>query len=67
MSRSREQLYAGVDVGTTKVVTVVARVASAGMEVVAVGHAPSQGMRKGLAVDALVLRGRSKLCCRMAW
>lgn len=55
MSRSREQLYAGVDVGTTKIATVVARVASTGMEVVAVGHAPSQGMRKGLAVDTAAL------------
>ncbi len=55
MSRSNEQLYAGVDVGTTKIATVVARVASAGMEVVAVGHAPSQGMRKGLVVDGAAL------------
>ena len=55
MSRSKEQLYAGVDVGTTKIATVVARVASSGMEVAAVGHAPSQGMRKGLVVDAEAL------------
>ena len=57
MSRTKEQLYAGVDVGTTKIATVVARVASAGMEVVALGHAPSQGMRKGLVIDAAALSG----------
>ena len=55
MSRHKEQLYAGVDVGTTKIATVVARVASAGMEVVALGHAPSQGMHKGVVVDAAAL------------
>ncbi len=51
MRRSKEQLYAGVDVGTTKVATVVARVASTGMDVVALGHAPTCGMRKGLVVE----------------
>ena len=55
MRRPKEQLYAGVDVGTTKVATVVARVASTGMEVVALGHAPASGMRKGLVVDAAAL------------
>lgn len=55
MTRPREQLYAGLDVGTTRVTTVVARVASNGMEVLALGHTPSQGMRKGLVVDAAAL------------
>ena len=55
MTRPREQLYAGLDVGTTSVTTVVARVASNGMEVLALGHTPSQGMRKGLVVDAAAL------------
>ena len=53
--RSRELLYAGVDVGTTKVATIVARVGPTGMEVVALGRAPSEGMRKGLVVDAEAL------------
>ena len=53
MTRAKEQLYVGVDVGTTKVATVVARVASSGgMQAVAVGHAPSDGMRKGVVADA---------------
>ena len=55
MRRSKKQLYAGVDVGTTKVATIVARVTSTGMEIAAVGHAPAGGMRKGLVVDAAAL------------
>lgn len=41
----------GVDVGTTKVSAVVARVDRNGMEVVAAGTVPSSGMRKGVVVD----------------
>ena len=55
MKRSKEQLYAGVDVETTKVATVVARVTSTGMEIVALGAVPAGGMRKGLVVDTAAL------------
>ena len=52
MAGAKETLYAAVDVGTTKVATLVARVSPAGaMEVVAIGHATSEGMRKGLVVS----------------
>ena len=52
MGGSHESLYAAIDVGTTKVATLVARVAPTGaMEVVAIGHATSEGMRKGMVVD----------------
>ncbi len=52
MGRRKEQLYAAVDVGTTKIATLVAKVATTGaMEIVAVGHASSAGMRKGLVVS----------------
>lgn len=48
----RDTAYAAIDVGTTKVATLVAKVASHGtIEVVAMGHATSQGMRKGLVVN----------------
>ena len=48
-----EKLYTAIDVGTTKVATLVAKVSSSGaMEVVAVGYASSMGMRKGLVVGA---------------
>ena len=53
MKRSKELLYAAVDVGTSKVATVVARVAGAGtMEVAALGLAVSEGMHKGLVVNS---------------
>ena len=55
MRRPKEQFYAGVDVGTTKVATIVARVTPTGMEIVALGQAPAGGMRKGLVVDAAAL------------
>ena len=52
MTNSREQLYAAIDVGTTKVVTLVARAgAEGGMAVVAHGYATSAGMRKGMVVN----------------
>ena len=51
MTNSREQLYAAIDVGTTKVVTLVAKAgAEGGVDVVAQGHAASAGMRKGMVV-----------------
>lgn len=52
MGTARDTAYAAIDVGTTKIATLVAKVASNGtMEVVAMGHATSQGMRKGLVVS----------------
>ena len=51
MTNSREQLYAAIDVGTTKVVTLVAKAGmEGGVDVVAQGHAASAGMRKGMVV-----------------
>ena len=52
MTNSREQLYAAIDVGTTKVVTLVAKAGmEGGVDVVAQGHAGSAGMRKGMVVN----------------
>jgi cell division protein FtsA len=45
-------MYTAIDVGTTKVATLVARVAPAGtIEIIATGHAVSEGMRKGTVVS----------------
>ena len=63
MTNSREQLYTAIDVGTTKVVTLVARAgADGGVEVLAKGYAASAGMRKGMVVtpDAM------KECIRLS-
>ena len=47
----KEKLYTAIDVGTTKVATLVAKLSPSGtMEVVAIGYASSMGMRKGLVV-----------------
>ena len=52
MAPRTDTTYAAIDVGTTKIVTVVAKVSSTGtMEVVAIGHATSDGMRKGMVVN----------------
>jgi cell division protein FtsA len=52
MGIGKEQTYAAIDVGTTKIATLVAKVAQAGtMEIVALGHATSEGMRKGMVVN----------------
>ena len=49
----KDKLYTAIDIGTTKVSTLVAKVAPDGsMELVATGHAASAGMRKGLVIDA---------------
>lgn len=52
MGNGNEQVYAAIDVGTTKIATLVAKVAPTGsMEIVALGHATSEGMRKGMVVN----------------
>jgi cell division protein FtsA len=52
MGKMKETLYTGIDVGTTKVATMVARVSPMGaVDVIALGHATSWGMRKGMVVS----------------
>lgn len=67
MTNSREQLYAAIDVGTTKVVTLVAKAGSGGgMDVVALGHAASAGMRKGMVVNPDAMKECIRLSVREA-
>ena len=57
MANAREQLYAALDVGTTKVVTLVGKANPGGsLDVVATGYAPSVGMRKGMVVSPEAVR-----------
>jgi cell division protein FtsA len=52
MTPGHETTYAAIDVGTTKIATLVAKVSSTGtMEIIAMGHATSEGMRKGVVID----------------
>ena len=47
-----DQVLVGIDVGTTKICTLVAQVDSPGqMRILGVGIEPSQGLRKGVVVD----------------
>ncbi|MEX2599163.1 MAG: cell division protein FtsA [Dehalococcoidia bacterium] len=58
---TRDTLYAAVDVGTTKVATLAGRVSpDGGMEIVAMGHAATEGMRKGMVVSPEDLRASIK-------
>ena len=57
MGNAREQFYAALDVGTTKVVTLVGKANPSGsLEIVAEGYAPSVGMRKGMVVSPEAVR-----------
>jgi cell division protein FtsA len=48
---AREDIIAGIDVGTTKVATIVGRTDGAGVQVLGLGVAPSNGLRKGVVVN----------------
>jgi cell division protein FtsA len=44
--------YVGLDIGTTKISCIIAETASAGeLNIVGVGNAPSEGLRRGVVVD----------------
>jgi cell division protein FtsA len=47
----REDLIVGLDIGTTKICTVVAEKSDTGIDVVGIGTHPSRGLRKGVVVD----------------
>jgi len=50
--RSEKNLIVGLDIGTSKVVTIVAEVNAAGeLEIIGMGEHPSRGMKKGVVVD----------------
>ena len=44
-------IIVGLDIGTTKVCTVISQVRENGLEVIGVGTAPSSGLRKGVVVN----------------
>ncbi len=48
----KDNIYVGLDIGTTKICTVVARVnAEGGIDIIGLGSAPSTGIRKGVVVN----------------
>jgi len=46
-----DDIIVGLDIGTTKVCTVIGQVRPAGIEILGVGIAPSYGLRKGVVVN----------------
>lgn len=48
---SSRKTIVGLDVGTTKIFTIVAEVVGDNFEIIAVGKSPSNGLRKGIVVD----------------
>ncbi len=47
----KKQLVAGIDVGTTKICSVVARLQDGEIELLGVGNQPSRGLKKGVVVN----------------
>ncbi|MDP2975814.1 MAG: cell division protein FtsA, partial [Anaerolineales bacterium] len=46
-----DEIVVGIDVGTTKVCTLVGRVEEEAIRILGVGIEPSEGIRKGVIVD----------------
>ncbi len=49
--RSQSELICGLDIGTTKICTVVGEVSKDGMQIVGIGTHPSEGLHKGVVVN----------------
>ncbi|MFA7244380.1 MAG: cell division protein FtsA [Patescibacteria group bacterium] len=48
---ARENISVGLDIGSTKVTTCVGKFEDNGVDIIGIGKAPNQGMRKGAIVD----------------
>jgi len=51
ISRKSKNIIIGLDVGTTKICTVVAEEIDDKIHILGIGHAPSQGLRKGVIIN----------------
>lgn len=51
MSRKRHNIVTGLDIGTTKICAVMAEIRDGKAEVIAIGEAPSHGLRKGVVIN----------------
>ncbi|MEW5865367.1 MAG: cell division protein FtsA [Bacillota bacterium] len=60
-------IIAGLDIGSTKVAEVIARIAPSGdIEIIGIGEAPCQGLRRGLVTDIDSVAGAIKLANKRA-
>lgn len=46
-----ENIIVGLDIGTTKISTIVAQVSEDGVDIIGIGSAPSKGLRKGVVIN----------------
>ena len=52
MSKDNRKLLVGLDIGTSKVVALVAEISSDGeFDVIGIGHTASKGLKKGVVVN----------------
>ncbi|MFP4453013.1 MAG: cell division protein FtsA, partial [Desulfobacterales bacterium] len=49
--KEQEEIVVGLDIGTTKICTVVAEVSSGKVNIIGIGSHPSIGLRKGVVVN----------------
>jgi len=47
----RDELLVGIDIGTTKICTIVGELTGEGIDIVGIGTHPSKGLRKGVVVN----------------
>lgn len=60
-------IIAGLDIGSTKVAEIIARIAPSGeIEVIGIGEAPCRGLRRGLVTDIDSVAGAIKLASKLA-
>ncbi len=48
---NQRNIAVGIDVGSTKIVTTIGQMQDSGIDIIGVGYAPSNGLRKGMVVD----------------
>ena len=46
-----KDIVVGIDVGTSKICTMVGKITSKDVEIIGMGLVPSKGMRKGMVID----------------
>jgi len=47
----RDEIIVGLDIGTTKIAAIVGEVTDEGLDIIGVGTAPSNGLRKGVVIN----------------
>jgi len=51
MSKGKDNLIVGLDIGTTKICCIVGYIGEEGLDIVGIGTSPSKGLRKGVVIN----------------